>query len=348
MTDQKNPLGGVALWRRIADAIRLDIIGGKLASGDRLPTEAVLAERFSANRHTVRRALAVLAEEGVVGAEQGRGTFVRSARRLSYPIGKRTRFSEGLAGQARTLITTHLGDRQENASATVARALGLSPGARVVRIEGTSSPYEYMVFAEQTGFITEVDLHVCKAAIQRLQSDHLLTGKSLSVNLSGQSLQTPRFVEELFAVLDKTTSMSRRLIFEVTESAKLDDMAAVGKIIERLRHRGYQVGLDDFGAGYNSYGTLCNMEVDFIKIDGAYVSRLMSSPRDKAMLTSMVTLARGLGIPTVAERIETEEQAQLVTKLDVDMGQGYLFGKPMSEPQKDDPKTVQLMRKKTG
>ena len=216
------------------------------------------------------------------------------------------------------------------------------------RIEGTSSPYEYMVFAEQTGFITEVDLHVCKAAIQRLQSDHLLTGKSLSVNLSGQSLQTPRFVEELFAVLDKTTSMSRRLIFEVTESAKLDDMAAVGKIIERLRHRGYQVGLDDFGAGYNSYGTLCNMEVDFIKIDGAYVSRLMSSPRDKAMLTSMVTLARGLGIPTVAERIETEEQAQLVTKLDVDMGQGYLFGKPMSEPQKDDPKTVQLMRKKTG
>ena len=139
MTDQKNPLGGVALWRRIADAIRLDIIGGKLASGDRLPTEAVLAERFSANRHTVRRALAVLAEEGVVGAEQGRGTFVRSARRLSYPIGKRTRFSEGLAGQARNLITTHLGDRQENASATVARALGLSPGARVVRIEGTSS-----------------------------------------------------------------------------------------------------------------------------------------------------------------------------------------------------------------
>jgi len=139
MTDQKNPLGGVAVWRRIADAIRLDIIGGKLASGDRLPTEAVLAARFSANRHTVRRALAVLAEEGVVGAEQGRGTFVRSARRLSYPIGRRTRFSAGLAGQARTLTTMHLGDRLENASATVARALGLNPGARVVRIEGSSS-----------------------------------------------------------------------------------------------------------------------------------------------------------------------------------------------------------------
>ena len=139
MTKTRDELGGVALWRRIADAIRLDIIGGKLSSGDKLPTEAVLATRFSANRHTVRRALAVLAEEGVVGAEQGRGTFVRSARRLSYPIGRRTRFSEGLAGQARTLSTQHLGNRIENASATVAAALGIRIGAKVVRIEGLSS-----------------------------------------------------------------------------------------------------------------------------------------------------------------------------------------------------------------
>lgn len=139
MTVLKDELGGVALWRRIVDAIRLDIVGGKLASGDRLPTEAILAERFSANRHTVRRALAVLADEGVVGAEQGRGTFVRSARRLSYPIGKRTRFSEGLAGQARALSTQHLGDRIENATATIAAALSLKSGAKVVRLDGLSS-----------------------------------------------------------------------------------------------------------------------------------------------------------------------------------------------------------------
>ncbi len=138
MTVLKDELGGVALWRRIADAIRLDIVGGKLASGDRLPTEAILAERFSANRHTVRRALAVLAEEGVVGAEQGRGTFVRSARRLSYPIGKRTRFREGLRGQASSLNSRALSDRIENANATVAEALRLKPGAKVVRMESVS------------------------------------------------------------------------------------------------------------------------------------------------------------------------------------------------------------------
>ena len=138
MTVLKDEWGGVALWRRIADAIRLDIVGGKLSNGDRLPTEAILAERFAANRHTVRRALAVLAEEGVVGAEQGRGTFVRSARRLSYPIGKRTRFREGLRGQASRFTSVSLSDRIENATAAVAAALGLKGGSKVVRTEGLS------------------------------------------------------------------------------------------------------------------------------------------------------------------------------------------------------------------
>ena len=139
MTKSPSVTGGVALWRQIADAIRLDIVGGKLANGDRLPTEAVLAERFSANRHTVRRALAVLAEQGVVVAEQGRGTFVRSIARLSYPIGRRTRFSEGLRGQASELLSRSIGHRIENAGAGIAAALSLNSGARVVRSESLST-----------------------------------------------------------------------------------------------------------------------------------------------------------------------------------------------------------------
>lgn len=138
MTVLKEASGGVALWRQIADAIRLDIVGGKLASGDRLPTESILAERFSANRHTVRRALAVLADEGVVSAEQGRGTFVRNARRLSYPIGKRTRFSEGLAGQASIISGQLLSSRIENANVATAMALGIKAGTKVVRMETLS------------------------------------------------------------------------------------------------------------------------------------------------------------------------------------------------------------------
>ena len=131
-------LSGVAIWRRIADAIRLDIVGGKLARGDRLAGEMELAERFGANRHTVRRALQALAAEGVVRTEQGRGSFVDSAKRLSYPIGRRTRFREGLAGQASELRRQVLGSRLENATANVAAALHLTAGAKVTRMDAVS------------------------------------------------------------------------------------------------------------------------------------------------------------------------------------------------------------------
>lgn len=130
--------GGVAMWRRIADAIRLDIVGGKLARGEKLPGEMALAERFSVNRHTVRRAIAALTEEGVVRAEQGRGTFVDQAKRISYRIGKRTRFSEGMAGQARNLERQLLSSRIENASAAVASALRIRPGAKTLRLDTLS------------------------------------------------------------------------------------------------------------------------------------------------------------------------------------------------------------------
>ena len=130
-----SPKGGVALWRQIADAIRLDIVGGKLNAGDRLPGELPLAERFGVNRHTVRRAIAVLADEGVVRAEHGRGTFVAEARRLSYPIGRRTRFSEGLAGQARDIRGSLLSERVERATARLAALLEVKPGTRLVRLE---------------------------------------------------------------------------------------------------------------------------------------------------------------------------------------------------------------------
>lgn len=132
------PAGGVALWRQIADTIRLDIIGGKLESGDKLDGELPLAARFGVNRHTVRRAIAVLVEEGVLRAEHGRGTFVAEARRLSYPVGRRTRFGEGLAGQTRARTSQLLTSRIERATVRLAQALGVKAGTRLIRNESLS------------------------------------------------------------------------------------------------------------------------------------------------------------------------------------------------------------------
>jgi GntR family phosphonate transport system transcriptional regulator len=130
---------GVALWRQIADELRLDIVTGKFASGTRLPGELELATRFGVNRHTVRSALAALQADGTVRAEQGRGTFVQAARRLSYRISRRTRFSEALAGQARDVHGELIAAATEPANASVAAALNLRVGSPVVRLETLSS-----------------------------------------------------------------------------------------------------------------------------------------------------------------------------------------------------------------
>ncbi len=127
---------GIALWRQIADRIRLGIGSGEFV--DRLPPEIALAERFDVNRHTVRSAIAALVQEGVLKAEQGRGTFVERAKRFAYPIGARTRFSEGLQGQASERRGILLDHAVEPASEKIALALALEPGSAVVRLETVS------------------------------------------------------------------------------------------------------------------------------------------------------------------------------------------------------------------
>ena len=126
---------GISLWRQIADQIRIAISNGEFDDSHRLPGEVALTKRFSVNRHTVRSAIASLAQEGVLRVEQGRGTFIERHARLQYPIGRRTRFSEGLAGQTRKQAGLLKDHAVEKAPAKVSKALGLKPGSPVVRLE---------------------------------------------------------------------------------------------------------------------------------------------------------------------------------------------------------------------
>jgi len=129
---------GVALWRQVADGIERGIADGTFAAGERLPGETEIAETYRVNRHTVRRALATLAERGLVRAERGSGTYVE-AHRLAYPLRARTRFSEivGAGGQE---PRGQLIDASEDvATRDLARMLGLKTGAPLVRIEALRS-----------------------------------------------------------------------------------------------------------------------------------------------------------------------------------------------------------------
>jgi len=126
---------GVALWRQVADGIERGIASGTYAPGEKLPGETEIAETYRVNRHTVRRALATLAERGLVRAERGSGTYVEAIRRIAYPLRSRTRFSEivGAVGQE---PRGQLIDASEAAATReLARELGLKTGARLIRIE---------------------------------------------------------------------------------------------------------------------------------------------------------------------------------------------------------------------
>jgi GntR family phosphonate transport system transcriptional regulator len=125
---------GVALWRQVADGIERGIADGQFAAGDRLPGETEIAETYRVNRHTVRRALATLAERGLVRAERGSGTYVETPK-LAYPLRSRTRFSEIVGTSGREPRGQLIEASQGPATRELARQLGLKTGAPLIRID---------------------------------------------------------------------------------------------------------------------------------------------------------------------------------------------------------------------
>jgi len=125
---------GVALWRRAADELERAIAAGTFQAGSKLPGEVELAERFGVNRHTVRRAIAALAERGLLRPERGSGTYVE-ARRLPYPIRKRTRFSEIVSTSGREVGGRLIASAIEAADADIAKRLRLQAGASIIRLD---------------------------------------------------------------------------------------------------------------------------------------------------------------------------------------------------------------------
>src|ERR1700755_1126869 len=134
MNLQDTTSSGVALWRLVADGIERGIAEGRFAAGEKLPGEVEIAENYRVNRHTVRRALATLAERGLVRAERGSGTYVE-AQRLAYPLKSRTRFSEIVGAGGQEPRGQLIDASEEPATRELARELGLKTGAPLIRID---------------------------------------------------------------------------------------------------------------------------------------------------------------------------------------------------------------------
>lgn len=133
----RNRSGKTPIWQAIADALRSDLAEGRYAPGDKLPTEAALAERFGVNRHTVRHGISALVEEGLVRTRRGAGAFVASTP-TDYPIGTRVRFHENLIAAGRRPEKRVLDVEERSATAGEAKALGIATGAAVCAYHGLS------------------------------------------------------------------------------------------------------------------------------------------------------------------------------------------------------------------
>lgn len=195
----------------------------------------------------------------------------------------------------------------------------------LARFDDGRSPFEMVTFAEQLGVVAEFDLMVSRRALDLL-GEPALAGAGLAVNLSGRSLESELFSRALLALLDQRAAPRGRLLFEVTESAAIQQPERVEKVLAALRRRGARICLDDFGSGAAAFHYLRAFRFDYIKIDGDYIRS--TDQRDQAILRGMVALCRELGVKTVAEMVESPLQAERLRRLRVDFGQGYWFGRP--------------------
>jgi EAL domain-containing protein (putative c-di-GMP-specific phosphodiesterase class I) len=184
--------------------------------------------------------------------------------------------------------------------------------------------------AETVGLTEELDLAVADQVLDALR---FAPGARIALNISGLSIQSPRFRDALVARLDALSGISRRLLVELTESVEVEDETEAHKTLDMLRARGVSICIDDFGAGAAAFRYLRNFPVDLVKVDGTYVQNAVRTERDRSFVASMVDLSLAVGAKVIAEKVETEEHATVMAGLGVELGQGYLFARPGRLPE---------------
>ncbi len=152
---------------------------------------------------------------------------------------------------------------------------------------------------------------------------------TLSLNVCPTLLDDPEFADALVRSLLDAGARPDEVVLEITETAASRNQGAALENLARLRMRGFDLSVDDFGTGFSSLAQLVRAPFSELKIDRSFVSRIGSDSAARTLVESVVAMARRLGLRTVAEGIETEQQHEILLALDCDMGQGYLFAKPM-------------------
>jgi diguanylate cyclase (GGDEF)-like protein len=188
---------------------------------------------------------------------------------------------------------------------------------------------QFIPAAEQLGLVRLVDRRALEMTVERLYARPDL---SLGVNVSGTTAGDPSWLKSFIDYVRANSSIASRMIVELTETAALHHFEENANFVSQLRELGCRVAIDDFGAGYTSFRNLQMLRVDMVKIDGAYVQGLCSSPDNQIFVRTLIELAKNFKLKTVAEWVGTEDEAALLESFGVDYFQGYHFGEPVLDP----------------
>jgi EAL domain-containing protein (putative c-di-GMP-specific phosphodiesterase class I) len=193
------------------------------------------------------------------------------------------------------------------------------------------SPAKFIPIAEETGLIKEIGWWVIETACEQIcQWQKFFDVKlMMTINLSAIQLRQINLVKRLEHILNHF-SLSKSLVkLEITESCLIDAASPELKILKQLKNLGIKLCIDDFGTGYSSLSCLHEFPIDTLKIDKSFVNRIGKITGDTEVVQTIITLAHRLGMDVVAEGIETVMQLRLLKNLGCELGQGYLFAKPL-------------------
>lgn len=201
--------------------------------------------------------------------------------------------------------------------------------------KGLISPGVFIPICEKNGFITRLDLYVFEQTCKFIRKcmDKGIPVVPISSNFSRNDIFQPNYVEKLEEIRKKYEVPAKYLRVEITESTVVGGIKQVNKIIEQLHECGYLVEMDDFGSGYSSLNVLKDISFDIIKLDMMFLREETESNRGGIIVSAVMRMAKWLGMPVIAEGVETVKQADFLRSIGCESIQGYLYSKPLPEDQ---------------
>jgi len=195
------------------------------------------------------------------------------------------------------------------------------------------NPDQFIPAAERYNLMSTLDRWVIREALTKLadrntDADH--AHFTLAINLSGTSLSEDRFLEDVIEEFRSQNLPDGAICFEITETAAISNLSRVVHFMQKLKALGCKFSLDDFGSGLSSFTYLKNLPVDYLKIDGHFISNVAEDLVDESMVKAINQVGHAMGIATIAERVETREVLDKLSELGVEYAQGYYIARPTS------------------